>query len=71
MLNQNGDLLEVAKHSLMEPAQRVASVRALFSDTPIHLLDEATRAMDEKTEAKLFEYIGSMRDKTVIIMTDE
>ena len=50
-------------------AQRVAIARALLSDAPILLLDEATSALDEQTEAKLLENIGTMRDKTVIIVT--
>ena len=50
-------------------AQRVAIARALLSDAPILLLDEATSALDEQTEAKLLDNIGTMRDKTVIIVT--
>ena len=50
-------------------AQRVAVARALLSNTKILLLDEATSALDEQTEAKLLENIGTMRDKTVLIVT--
>ncbi len=50
-------------------AQRVAIARALLSDAPILLLDAATSALDEESEAKLLKNIDAMRDKTVIIVT--
>ena len=50
-------------------AQRVAVARALLSKAPILLLDEATAALDDKTEAQLLENISKMRDKTCIIVT--
>ncbi len=49
--------------------QRIAIARAVFSDSPILLLDEATNALDEQTEKKMLENLRSMTDKTVIIVT--
>ena len=49
--------------------QRIAIARAVFSDSPILLLDEASSALDELTEKKLLENLRSMTDKTVVIVT--
>lgn len=49
--------------------QRIAIARAVFSGSPILLLDESTSALDETTEKKLLENIRSLTDKTVIIVT--
>ncbi len=49
--------------------QRIAIARAIFSDSPILLLDESTSALDEKTEKKVLENLKNMTDKTVIIVT--
>ncbi len=49
--------------------QRIAIARAIFSDSPVILLDEATSSLDEKTESRLLENLRQMTDKTVIIVT--
>ena len=49
--------------------QRIAVARALFSGSPILLLDESTSALDEPTEKRLLENLRSMTDKTVVIVT--
>ncbi len=49
--------------------QRIAVARAIFSESPIMMLDESTSALDENTERKLLENLRSMTDKTVIIVT--
>ena len=49
--------------------QRIAIVRAVFSDRPILILDEATSALDEQTEEWLLENLRQMTDKTVLIIT--
>lgn len=49
--------------------QRIAVARAIFSESPVLLLDESTSALDEKTEKILLENIRKMTDKTVIIVT--
>lgn len=49
--------------------QRLAVARAIFSQSPILLLDECTSALDESTEMKLLENLRDMTDKTVLIIT--
>ena len=50
-------------------AQRVAVARALLSDAPILLLDEATAALDERTEVRMLRNIAALPGKTLIIVT--
>ena len=49
--------------------QRLAIARAIFSGSPVLLLDEATRALDLRTEERLLRNLRSMTDKTVVIVT--
>ena len=49
--------------------QRIAVARAVFSGSPVLLLDESTSALDEKTEFRLLSNIKNMTDKTVVIVT--
>ena len=49
--------------------QRIAIARAVFSDSPVLILDEATSSLDEQTERKVIENLKKMTDKTVIIIT--
>ncbi|MCH5191493.1 MAG: ABC transporter ATP-binding protein [Oscillospiraceae bacterium] len=49
--------------------QRIAIARAVFSDHPILLLDEATGSLDEATERRLLDNLRTMTDKTVVIVT--
>ena len=49
--------------------QRIAVARAIFSRSPVLLLDESTSALDEATEKKLLENMKNMTDKTVVIVT--
>ncbi|MBR4628177.1 MAG: ABC transporter ATP-binding protein [Ruminococcus sp.] len=49
--------------------QRIAIARAIFSESPILLLDESTSALDELTEKKLLQNLKNMTDKTVVIVT--
>ena len=49
--------------------QRIAVARAVFSKSPILLLDESTSALDEATEKLLLENMKNMTDKTVVIVT--
>lgn len=49
--------------------QRIAVARAVFSDSPILLLDESTSALDGQTEQKLLQNLRNMTDKTVLIVT--
>ncbi len=49
--------------------QRIAVARAIYSDSPILLLDESTSALDENTEKKLLQNIRNMTDRTVIMIS--
>ena len=49
--------------------QRIAIARAIFSDSPILLLDESTSALDSDTEKRLLQNLQSMTAKTVVIVT--
>ena len=49
--------------------QRIAIARAVFSNSPILLLDESTSALDEATEKRVLENLRSMTNKTVVIVT--
>lgn len=49
--------------------QRLAIARAIFSERPILLMDEATSSLDEETEKHVLQNLRSMTNKTVIIVT--
>ena len=49
--------------------QRLAIARAVFSDSPILMLDEVTSALDEATEQQVLKNLREMTDRTVIIVT--
>ena len=49
--------------------QRLAIARAIYRDAPVILLDEATAALDENTEAKLLGNIKQLDNKTCIIVS--
>jgi len=49
--------------------QRLAIARALYSESPILLLDESTSALDAETEKNLLTNLRNMTDRTVIIVT--
>lgn len=50
-------------------AQRIAIARAIVSKAPILLLDEASSALDESTEARVLENISKLQNKTCFIVT--
>lgn len=49
--------------------QRLAIARAIYSNRPILLLDEATNALDVKTEKQVLSNLKAMKNMTVIIVT--
>ena len=68
--NQADTLLGERGKGLSEgQMQRLAIARAVFSDSPVLLLDESTSALDGETEKRLLNNLREMTDKTVIIVT--
>ena len=51
--------------------QRIALARALFKEVPIIIFDEATNALDKKTEKEILEIIYKLNNKTIIIITHD
>ena len=49
--------------------QRIAVARAVFSGSPVLLLDESTSALDAATEARLLQNLRSLADRTVVVVT--
>ena len=49
--------------------QRLAIARAVFSESPVLLLDEVTSALDAQTESRLLKNLKEMTDKTVVAVT--
>ena len=48
--------------------QRIGIARALYKDSKILILDEATNALDLQTEKKIYESISKIDGKTLIIV---
>jgi ABC-type bacteriocin/lantibiotic exporter with double-glycine peptidase domain len=48
--------------------QRIGLARALYSDPKVIVLDEATNALDKKTELEILKTIKKLREKTTIII---
>ncbi|MEY8461752.1 ABC transporter ATP-binding protein [Streptococcus merionis] len=49
--------------------QRLSIARAIYSQSPILVLDESTSALDEETEKAILENMKALTDKTIIIVT--
>ena len=46
--------------------QRLGIARALYNDSPVIFLDEATNALDQRTENKVIGSLLKIKDKTII-----
>lgn len=49
--------------------QRLALARNFYRDTPVMILDEPTSAIDALAEARIFNRLFDMKDKTIIIVS--
>ncbi len=49
--------------------QRLAIARAIFSESPVLLLDESTSALDMETERQLLDNLRRLENRTVVIVT--
>lgn len=49
--------------------ERIAIARAIYSSSPILLLDECSASLDESTEKKVMNNILSLSDKTIILIS--
>jgi ABC-type multidrug transport system fused ATPase/permease subunit len=48
--------------------QRIGIARALFKDAPVLILDEATNALDEETEARVLASLFAEQERTILII---
>ena len=48
--------------------QRIALARALLTDPRVLVLDDATSAVDAATEAKIFDALRRLRDRTTVVL---
>ena len=48
--------------------QRIALARALLTQAPVLILDEATSSLDMQTEKKIINNLLSLKDKTIIFI---
>jgi ATP-binding cassette subfamily B protein/ATP-binding cassette subfamily C protein len=49
--------------------QKIGIARALYSERPLLILDEATNSLDKKTEKNILSKIIKLKDKTIIFIT--
>ena len=62
-LNEKGSGLSLGE------MERIASARAIYSDSPILLLDECSASLDASTEQKVMSNILSLENKTIILIS--
>lgn len=62
-LNEKGSGLSLGE------MERIAIARAIYSDSPILLLDECSASLDSNTEAKVMSNILNMENKTIILIS--
>lgn len=62
-LNEKGSGLSLGE------MERIAIARAIYSDSPILLLDECSASLDSNTEAKVMSNILNMHNKTIILIS--
>ena len=62
-LNEKGSGLSLGE------MERITIARAIYSDSPILLLDECSASLDSNTEAKVMSNILNMQNKTIILIS--
>ena len=62
-LNEKGSGLSLGE------MERIAIARAIYSDSPILLLDECSASLDSNTEAKVMSNILGLENKTIILIS--
>ena len=62
-LNEKGSGLSLGE------MERIAIARAIYSESPIMLLDECSASLDLETEKKVISNILNMKDKTVVLIS--
>ena len=62
-LNEKGSGLSLGE------MERIAIARAIYSESPIMLLDECSASLDLETEKKVISNILNMKDKTILLIS--
>ena len=62
-LNEKGSGLSLGE------MERIAIARAIYSESPILLLDECSASLDLETEKKVISNILSMQNKTILLIS--
>ena len=62
-LNEKGSGLSIGE------MERIAIARAIYSDSPILLLDECSASLDLETEKKVMSNILNMKNKTIVLIS--
>ena len=62
-LNEKGSGLSLGE------MERIAIARAIYSESPIMLLDECSASLDLETEKKVISNILNMKDKTIVLIS--
>ena len=62
-LNEKGSGLSLGE------MERIAIARAIYSGSPILLLDECSASLDAQTEEKVLSNILSLKDKTIVLIS--
>ena len=62
-LNEKGSGLSLGE------MERIAIARAIYSDSPILLLDECSASLDNETEKKVMNNILSLKEKTILLIS--
>lgn len=68
-LKENTFLNEKGSGLSLGEMERIAIARAIYSESPIMLLDECSASLDLETEKKVMSNIMNMKDKTIVLIS--